>query len=60
MLLQKIAGTVISSLDQTVLPDVPLVVGNAYTPNPEFQGRSDGKLPEKAAVKCNKYEKVNE
>jgi hypothetical protein len=52
--LQRLEGAVTSSLDQTVLPDVPLVVGNAYEPNPELKGRPDGKLPEKAAVNCNR------
>ena len=52
--LQKIEGAVTSSLDQTVLPDVPLVVGNAYAPNPDLAGHPDGKNPEKAAVKCDK------
>jgi hypothetical protein len=52
--LQRLDGAVTSSLDQTVLPDVPLVVGNAYEPNPDLAGRLDGKNPEKAAVKCNK------
>jgi hypothetical protein len=52
--LQRVDGAVVSSLDQTVLPDVPLVVGNAYEPNPELKGRPDGKFPEKAAVNCPK------
>ena len=52
--LQKLDGAVTSSLDQTVLPDIPLVVGNAYEPNPDLVGHPDGKNPEKAAVKCNK------
>jgi hypothetical protein len=51
--LQTLEGVVTSSLDQTVLPDVPLVVGNAYEPNPELVGHPDGKNPEKAAIKCN-------
>lgn len=50
--LQKLEGTLTSSLDQTVLPDVPLVVGNAYEPNPDLAGRLDGKSPQRAAVKC--------
>ncbi len=41
---QKIDTTVVSNLDQTVLPDRPLVVGPVYTPNPELAGRADGKL----------------
>ena len=52
--LQKLEGAVVSSLDQTVLPDVPLVVGNAYTPNPALKGRTDGNAPELAAVDCSK------
>ena len=51
--LQKLSGAVTSSLDQSVLPDVPLVVGNAYEPNPDLVGHPDGKNPEKAAVECN-------
>lgn len=50
--LQRLDGAVTSSLDQTVLPDVPLVVGNAYEPNPDLVGHPDGKNPEKAAVNC--------
>ena len=52
--LQRLQGSVVSSLDQTVLPDRPLVVGPAYEPNPEVQGRADGKLPEQEHAKCNK------
>ena len=50
--LQEVKGSVTSSLDQTVLPDIPLVVGNAYEPNPDLAGHPDGKNPEKAAVRC--------
>jgi hypothetical protein len=50
--LQNLDGAVTSSLDQTVLPDIPLVVGNAYEPNPDLAGHPDGKNPAKAAVKC--------
>ncbi len=50
--LQKLSGTVVSSLDQTVMPDRPLVVGPAYTPNPDLAGRPDGKLPGGPYVKC--------
>jgi hypothetical protein len=52
--LQRLDGAVTSSLDQTVLPDVPLVVGNAYEPNPDLVGHPNGKNPEKAAVNCDK------
>lgn len=41
---QEIATTITSNLDQDVLPDRPLVVGPVYTPNPDLQGRPDGKL----------------
>ncbi len=50
--LQRLDGAVTSSLDQTVLPDIPLVVGNAYEPNPDLVGHPDGKNPDKAAVSC--------
>jgi hypothetical protein len=50
--LQEISGEVISSLDQTVLPDRPLVVGPYYTPNPELKGNPGGKLPGNELVKC--------
>lgn len=33
--LQELATEVVSTLDQSVLPAKPLVVGPAYTPNPE-------------------------
>lgn len=42
--LQVIASTLTSTLDQTILPDRPLVVGPVYTPNPELAGHPDGKL----------------
>ncbi len=52
--LQTLDGAITSSLDQTVLPDVPLVVGNAYEPNPALKGRPDGKFPGNSPVKCKK------
>lgn len=42
---QTIETTMVSSQDQSILPDRPLVVGPVYTPNPELAGRPDGKLP---------------
>lgn len=42
---QTINTTMTSSEDQSLLPDLPLVVGPAYTPNPELAGHPDGKLP---------------
>jgi hypothetical protein len=52
--LQEISGTVISSLDQTVLPDRPLVVGPGYTPNPELKGNPSGELPGQETINCKK------
>lgn len=51
-LLQEITTTMRSTLDQTVLPDRPLVVGPAYTPNPELAGRPDGKLGDAGDAGC--------
>lgn len=42
---QTIDTTMISSEDQSILPDAPLVVGPVYTPNPVLAGHPDGKLP---------------
>ncbi|BCH30751.1 hypothetical protein MesoLjLc_26810 [Mesorhizobium sp. L-8-10] len=42
---QTIRTTMVSSEDQALLPDAPLVVGPAYTPNPDLAGHPDGKLP---------------
>jgi hypothetical protein len=42
--MQTIKTTMISSEDQAILPDRPLVVGPVYTPNPELAGRPGGKL----------------
>jgi hypothetical protein len=50
--LQTIDTTMMSSEDQTILPDRPLVVGPVYTPNPELVGRPDGKLPSADAPRC--------
>lgn len=49
---QTINTTIVSSEDQTLLPDRPLVVGPAYTPNPELAGHADGKLPPEQAEPC--------
>jgi hypothetical protein len=43
-MLQTIKTTMTSSEDQKILPDRPLVVGPAYTPNPDLAGRPGGKL----------------
>jgi len=50
--LQTIETAMVSSEDQSILPDRPLVVGPVYTPNPELAGRPDGKLPLADATPC--------
>lgn len=42
--MQTIKTKMISSEDQNLLPDAPLVVGPFYDPNPELAGRPGGKL----------------
>ncbi|NGN44006.1 hypothetical protein G6N74_23345 [Mesorhizobium sp. CGMCC 1.15528] len=51
-LLQGIETTMVSSQDQSMLPDKPLVVGPGYEPNPELAGHPDGKLPGGRGVTC--------
>lgn len=43
VMLQTVESTLTGTLDQTVLPDRPLVVGPVYTPNPDLAGHPDGK-----------------
>lgn len=43
--LQTVSSSIEFTLDQSILPDVPLVVGPGYEPNPELKGNSAGKLP---------------
>ena len=50
--LQELRGSITSSLDQSALPDRPLVVGPVYTPNPELKGRPDGHLPGLENMTC--------
>lgn len=40
--LQRIDTSLLSTLDQSVLPDKPLVVGPAYQPNPELAAEAGG------------------
>ncbi len=49
---QRLDTTITSNLDQTVLPDLPLVVGPVYTPNPELAGHPDGKLASDPPEPC--------
>lgn len=44
VVLQRLETTIVSTLDQSVMPDKPLVVGPAYDPNPDVAGRPDGKV----------------
>ncbi len=43
--LQTVSSSIESSLDQSIMPDAPLVVGPGYEPNPELQGNAGGRLP---------------
>lgn len=49
---QTLDTTITSSLDQSVLPDRPLVTGPIYTLNPELAGHPDGRLPDTKAPAC--------
>ena len=42
--LQKVTSSIESTLDQSIMPDAPLVEGPAYDPNPALKGRKDGKI----------------
>ncbi|MDP3895058.1 MAG: hypothetical protein Q8Q62_00130 [Mesorhizobium sp.] len=53
---QTIEVSLTSSLDQSVLPDRPLVVGPVYTPNPELVGRPGGKLDVTNEAGCPKQD----
>jgi hypothetical protein len=50
--LQTISSSIASSLDQSILPDAPLVVGPGYEPNPELKGNPAGKLPGGPKTQC--------
>ncbi|MER8675992.1 hypothetical protein NKI32_27905 [Mesorhizobium sp. M0761] len=52
--LQKIDTTLMSSEDQSILPDRPLVVDQLYTANPDLAGHPDGKLPGEPKPDCSK------
>lgn len=49
---QTIDTTLISSQDQDVLPDQPLVVGPLYTPNPDVARHPDGPDPGVVGQPC--------
>jgi hypothetical protein len=50
--LQTVSSSIESTLDQSIMPDAPLVIGPAYEPNPELKGNAAGKLPGGPAFKC--------
>jgi hypothetical protein len=52
--LQKIDSTLMSTQDQSVLPDRPLVIDQLYAPNPDLIGHPDGKLPGEPKPDCSK------
>lgn len=53
-LLQKLDTTLISTQDQTDLPDAPLVTGSRYELNPALAGHPDGRLPNAPKPTCPK------
>ena len=52
--LQKIDTTLMSTQDQSILPDRPLVIDQLYTANPDLVGHPDGKLPGEPKPDCSK------
>ncbi|MER8691645.1 hypothetical protein NKI77_16615 [Mesorhizobium opportunistum] len=52
--LQKIETTLMSTEDQSILPDRPLVIDQLYTANPDLAGHADGKLPGEPKPDCSK------
>ena len=51
-LLQQLAVTMTSNLDQSILPDRPLVIGPVYELNPDMVGHPDGKLDGGESAAC--------
>jgi hypothetical protein len=49
---QTLDTTITSSLDQSILPDRPLVVGPVYELNKELEGHPDGRLPNEPKPVC--------
>ncbi|KRB25949.1 hypothetical protein ASE05_08260 [Mesorhizobium sp. Root172] len=52
--LQTIDTTLMSTEDQSILPDRPLVIDQLYTANPDLAGHPDGKLPGEPKPDCSK------
>jgi hypothetical protein len=51
-LLQKVSSSITSSLDQSVLPDLPLVEGPGYEPNPALKSNDAGAALRQRAGAC--------
>ena len=51
-LLQTFDISMTSTLDQSILPDRPLVIGPVYELNPDMVGHPDGKLPNGTGDRC--------
>jgi hypothetical protein len=52
--LQELKTTLVSTQDQSDLPDVPLVTGSKYVLNPALAQHPDGKLPDAPKADCPK------
>jgi hypothetical protein len=50
--LQRVDSSIESTLDQSIMPDAPLVEGPAYEPNKLLKGRADGKIAGLAKLPC--------
>jgi len=51
-LVQSFDITITSTLDQSILPDRPLVIGPVYELNEDMIGHPDGKLPGGGGIQC--------
>jgi hypothetical protein len=50
--LQRVESSIESTLDQSIMPDAPLVQGPAYEPNKLLKGKADGKIDGLAKPPC--------
>jgi hypothetical protein len=50
--LQRVESSITSTLDQSVLPPVPLVIGPGYEPNPAAKSVEAGKILRERAIAC--------
>ena len=51
-IVQKLDTIITSTLDQSILPDRPLVVGPVYELNKDLAGHPDGRLPNEPKPDC--------